>query len=165
MEKADIIKMVISVVIIIVLAIFIVNINKVITPKVPKIVEEQTVPTLNEPKSDTAVTGGIVTEENVEDYGQCFSKYGKSANTVVFVHSNYCPHCRNMMPIVEELEKEGYKFYWAESSDNEAIEIVNNCFNNLLTGYVPQFICPKTGKEQTGGMGKADLKEFADNCR
>ena len=160
MEKTDIIKTVISIVIIIVLAVLVVNINKVITPKAPG-VEEQTVPTLNGPESDTAVTGVAVTEEAVKDYGQCFSK---DPSTIVFVYSNSCPYCKGMMPIVQEWEKEGYKFYWAESSNSEARDIVSNCFNDLLSGYVPQFICPKTGKEQTGGMSKADLKKFADDC-
>lgn len=146
MEKTNIIKTIVSVIVIVVLAVFIVNINKLISLKAQSIVEEPIAP----------ITGGDVT-----DYGKCFDK---DPSTVVFVHSNSCPHCRSMMPIIEELEKEGYKFYWAESSDNEAREIINNCFSDLLSGYVPQFICPKTGKEQTGGMGKDELKGFADSC-
>lgn len=149
MEKIDIMKTIVSVIVIILLAVFIVNINKLVSPKVQNIVEEPITP----------ITSGVVT-----DYGKCFSRYGESSTTIVFVHSNYCPHCRSMIPIIEEMEKGGYKFYFAESSDSEAREIVSNCFSNLLSGYVPQFICPKTGKEQTGGMSKADLKKFADDC-
>ncbi len=144
MEKAYITKTIISIIIIIALTIFIANINKLIPPKV-QTTQEATTPT----------TKAVI------NYGECFSE---NPSTVVFVHSNSCPHCRTMMPIIEELEKEGYKFYWAESSDSEARDVINNCFSNLLGGYVPQFICPKTGKEQTGGMSKADLKKFADNC-
>lgn len=147
MEKKDSIKTIISIVVIVALAVFIVTINKLIPQK--KLINNPTLP----------ITGALVTE-----YGKCFSNYGESPTEIVFVHSNYCPYCRNMMPIVEELEKEGYKFYWAESSDNKAKDVVTNCFSDLLSGYVPQFICPKTGKEQTGEMGKDELKGFADNC-
>jgi len=142
MGKKDIIKSVISIVVIIVLAVLIVNANKLISPK--------------RAQEPTAPASGAIT-----DYGECFNK---DPTTVVFVHSNYCPHCRDMMPIIEELEKEGYKFYWAESSDSEAREIVNNCFSELLSGYVPQFICPNMGEEQTGAMSKDELKGFADDC-
>lgn len=141
-----IIKTIASIVVIVALAILIVNINKLVSLKGANVVKEPGTPT----------TGGAVT-----DYGGCFSE---DPSTVVFVHSNYCPHCRDMMPIVEELEKEGYKFYWAESSDSEAGEIVSNCFSDLLSGYVPQFICPATGEERTGAMSKAELKEFAGGC-
>lgn len=150
MEKKDITKTVISIIIITMLAVLIVNINKLIAPKRAEAVEEQI----------TSVTGRAVT-----DYDKCFSDYGNDPSKIVFIHSNSCPHCRNMMPIIKELEEEGYKFYWAESSDNKAREIVSDCFSDLLSGYVPQFICPKTGKEQTGGMTKSDLKKFADECK
>jgi len=143
MGKKDLTKTIVSIIVVVVLAVFIVNINKVISPKVP-------------------LSEGIQTTGNsVIDYGECFDK---DPSTIVFVHSNGCPHCRNMMPIIEELEEEGYKFYWAESSDSEAIEVVDNCFSDLLSGYVPQFICPATGKEQTGSMSKDELKYFADSC-
>ena len=143
MGKKDLIKSGISVLVIIVLAVLIVNANNLISPRA---VQEQDMP----------ASGGSVT-----DYGECFSE---NPSTVVFVHSNGCPHCRNMVPIIEELENEGYGFYWAESSDSESREMVNSCFAELLGGYVPQFICPATGKEQTGGMSKEELKKFADSC-
>jgi len=95
----------------------------------------------------------------------CLSDYGITGNTIIFIHSNSCPHCQKMMPIVKELEQEGYTFYWAESSNQEASSIVNSCLSDLMTGYVPQFICPSTGQEKTGEMSKSDLKTFADNCK
>jgi thiol-disulfide isomerase/thioredoxin len=144
MGKKNTTKSIVSALIIIALAVLIVNANKLVSPKVPG--EEPTKP---------------IGSESVVDYENCFSE---DPSTVVFVYSNSCPYCNNMKPIIEELEKEGYKFYWAESSDSEARDIVSSCFNDLLSGYVPQFICPKTGKEQTGAMSKADLKKFADDC-
>ena len=141
--KNDLIKSAVSVLVIIILAVLIVNANKLISPKA---VQEQDMP---------------ASEGSVKDYEECFSE---DPSTVVFVYSNSCPYCNNMKPIINELENEGYNFYWAESSDTEAREVVNSCFAELLGGYVPQFICPATGKEQTGAMSKEELKKFADDC-
>lgn len=146
MGKNDIVKSIASVVVIIVLAVLVVNANKLISPKA--------VNTIQEPSAQ-------ISGESVIDYGECFDK---DPSTVVFVYSNSCPYCNNMKPLIRELEDVGYKFYWAEGSDSEAREVINNCFSDLIGGYVPQFICPATGKEQTGAMSKAELKAFADSC-
>lgn len=145
MGKNNITKSIISVLVIIVLAVLIANVNSLISPKAANAQQQ------------TERAGAA----SAKDYGECFNK---EPGTIVFVHSTYCPHCQNMMPIVKGLEGEGYKFYWAESSDSEAKEIVTGCFSDILSGYVPQFICPATGKEYTGEMSKAELKMFADEC-
>jgi len=159
MKKTELAKTIISILVIVVLAVFIVNINKVFSPTAG-IKNEEQITRAADVKSE-----GLPSDTSVIDESTCFGKYGQSQNTVVFVHSNYCPHCKNMVPIIEELEGEGYKFYWAESSGSEAGEVISNCFGDLLSGYVPQFICPKTGKEQTGEMSKLELKDFANACR
>jgi len=144
MKNTDVIKSVVSIAVIIALAVLIVNMDKMVpTQNLPKVAEDSIAPA------------------SKVDYGECFSE---SPDTVVFIHSNSCPHCRTMMPIIQELEGEGYEFYWAEGSDYEAREVITNCLSDLVGGYVPQFICPKTGVEQTGAMSKAELKKFADNC-
>ncbi len=142
----DVTKTIASIVVIVLLAVLIANMNTMILQKAPKTAEEGQ---------------DMLSRGNVSDYGECFNK---DPSTIVFLYSNSCPYCKSIMPIIEELEKEGYKFYWAESSDSEAGEIVSNCFNDLLSGYVPQFICPATGEEKTGAMSKAELKGFADDC-
>ena len=142
------IKIASSITAIIVLAILIVNIDKLIPSSTSNAIE-QPIAKLT---------------EDLTDYAACFSNYGQPPSAVVFVHSNSCPHCRSMMPIIEELEDEGYQFFWAEGSDSKAEEIVSTCFSNLLSGYVPQFICPNPGEEETGEMSKAELKSFADKC-
>jgi hypothetical protein len=147
MGKNDLIKSAIAILVIIILAVLIANVNKLISPKVPVTSEGLATDTTN--------------IKETRDYGECFEK---DLNTVIFVYSNSCPYCNKMKPLIEELEGEGYKFYWAESSDSEAKEIVSGCFSDLLGGYVPQFICPATGTEKTGAMSKNDLKKFADNC-
>jgi len=150
MGKKDLMKSAIAVLVIIVLAVLIVNVDKIITPKVPSVVDEG----VNLGTGDAKIGN-----EAIEG---CFSE---SPDTVVFVYSNSCPYCNKMKPFVNELEDEGYKFYWAEGSDSEAREVITNCFSDLLGKYVPQFICPATGKEQTGAMSKDELKKFADDCR
>ena len=94
----------------------------------------------------------------------CITKYGLTKDTVIFVYSDSCPHCQNMKPLVTELEDAGYSFYWAGGSDSNAYEMLNECFADIMTGYVPQFICPD-GVEHTGEMPIEDLKNFADKCR
>jgi len=144
--KKDMIKSIISLAVIIVLAVLIVNMNKFISPNVPNAAEV----------GDSPLTDG-----SQVDYGECFSE---DLSTVLFVYSNTCPYCNQMKPIVKELEDEGYGFYWAEGSDSSAMGVISTCFSDLIGGYVPQFICPSNGQEQTGAMDKADLKKFADDC-
>ena len=146
MEKGDIIKSILSILVIIILAVLILNADKLISPR-KRVVGEDSI---------TPLSGGAV-----RDYRDCFSD---DPSAIVFLHSNSCPHCRSMMPIIEELEEEGYNFYWAESSDSEARDVISNCFSDIIGGYVPQFICPATGNEQTGAMSKDNLREFADDC-
>jgi hypothetical protein len=140
----SILKVLLSVFVILIFAYLIVNVNSIVPPR-KVMASEQGTSTLNE---------GI-------SYDECFQE---DPSTIVFVHSNSCPHCRNMMPIVRELEGEGYKFYWAEGSDIEARAVIEGCFSDILSGYVPQFICPSNGKEQTGEMSKEELRSFSEEC-
>lgn len=155
MVKKDTIKTIISIAVIIVLAIIITSVNNMVFSK-----------SLGELETGARVESGVSEGgdglNSNGDYSGCFSH---SQDTVVFVYSNSCPYCNQMKPIVKELESEGYKFYWAEGSDKEAREIIDGCFSDLTGGYVPQVICPATGKEQTGAMDKSSLKRFADNCK
>jgi len=103
-----------------------------------------------------------ITISEVDD--DCITKYRLTKDTVIFVYSDSCPHCQNMKPLVKELEDAGYNFHWATGSDSNVYEMLNECFADIMTGYVPQFICPN-GAEHTGEMPIEDLKEFADKCR
>jgi len=138
-------------VIIILLAILVVNLDKIL-PK-PNI-------SFNTPKKNTQSSGTPMV-----DASTCVGKYGVSEGTIIFVHSNSCPHCRDMVPILEKLESQGYQFYWAEGSNQDANKFVTDCFSDIMAGYVPQFICPKTREEHTGSMPESNLKQFADNCK
>ena len=117
MKKNTSIKIIISVVIIIALAAFIVNINSII-PQAP---------TLSQNLSG-------------QNYSDCFSQ---SPDTLVFVYSNTCPHCQAMKPIVQELQQEGYKFYYAESTDPQARDLVTGCFGDLQRAQRIQGRCQR----------------------
>ncbi|MBW2982364.1 hypothetical protein KY343_05775 [Candidatus Woesearchaeota archaeon] len=75
---------------------------------------------------------------------------------IIFAHSLSCPHCRNMMPIIEELEAEGYEFYWAEGGSISG-KSVHDCYSEVMTGYVPQFICSSNKETIGGAMPKENL--------
>jgi len=110
------------------------------------------------PKSEiTPITASAVDNE-------CITKYDIPRDAVIFVYSDSCPHCANMKPLVKDLEEQGYNFYWATGSDSKSQELLNNCFADVMKGYVPQFICPN-GVEHTGAMSIENLREFADKCR
>ncbi|MBW2982405.1 peptidylprolyl isomerase [Candidatus Woesearchaeota archaeon] len=94
----------------------------------------------------------------------CIDDYGISKDTIIFYHATWCPHCQDMMPIVRDLENEGYKFFWAESSSKDS-SIIVDCFREVIQGGVPEFICAGTNEFELGAMSKGELKKFADKCR
>jgi len=94
----------------------------------------------------------------------CIGSNGISEDTIIFYHADWCPHCNNMVSVIRDLEKEGYKFFWAETSEEEG-NIVRECFSNVLTGGIPEFICAGTSNYKLGEMSKAVLRDFAENCK
>jgi len=102
-------------------------------------------------------TGSVVSDS-------CYSDYGLSSDTVIFYHADWCPHCSNMMSVVEKLEEEGYDFHWAETSSKEGVDVVDSCFSNVLQGGVPQFICAGNKEYKLGEISKESLEDFANNC-
>ena len=102
-----------------------------------------------------------------ETTADCLERYNTSENTVMFYHTTSCPHCQNMMPLVEELQGQGYKFLWINANDAENRKVADECLSGVLKlgGGVPQFACPATGALQLGEFPSIDaMKEFATNC-
>jgi len=97
--------------------------------------------------------------------GDCIGNYDLDSDAVIFYHASWCPHCKNMVPIVNELKEEGYNFHWAESESGEGVDVVVECFQDVLQGGVPQFICAGTKDYKMGEMSKSALKAFADECK
>lgn len=83
---------------------------------------------------------------------------------VIFVHSINCPHCQTMMPIIEDMEEEGYKFFWAESSTEEKKD-TRDCYGDVLSGAVPEFICSSNKEKLVGARPKEELIAWInENC-
>jgi len=80
---------------------------------------------------------------------------------IVFIYSLECPHCQKMAPIVKELEEEGYEFFWAESGSVDGKKAYD-CYSEIPSGYIPQFICNNNNETIDGYMEKEELKEWID---
>jgi parvulin-like peptidyl-prolyl isomerase/glutaredoxin len=96
---------------------------------------------------------------------ECIKKYSLKGDAIVFYHADWCPHCTKMKSIVEELENEGFEFYWAEVDDKEAAAVIGNCFKDVVEKGVPEFICAGTKEMKMGEISKTALKSFAEKCR
>ena len=99
----------------------------------------------------------------------CLAGYGVSLGTVAFYHASWCPHCLKMAPWVENTEKLGYRFLWAQIDDpgNRNATIAAECLSSVLKlgEGIPQFACPSNGKLQIGEFpSEADLVKFAADC-
>lgn len=110
------------------------------------------------------ITGAAVADIPAAD-SECIEKYDISPDTVVFYHADWCPHCQNMRPIVQELEAEGYNFHWAETSTGEGMEVISDCLKDAIQQGVPEFVCAGTKEVKVGEMPKENLKSFADKCK
>ncbi|MBW2978045.1 SurA N-terminal domain-containing protein [Candidatus Woesearchaeota archaeon] len=100
-----------------------------------------------------------------EGSNECIRKYGLSDETIIFYHANWCPHCKDMVPIVEELEGEGYRFAWVDVEESGAMAVINDCFSDVVGQGVPEFICAGNKELKMGAMSKSALKKFADSCQ
>ncbi|MAG47884.1 hypothetical protein CL617_04725 [archaeon] len=84
------------------------------------------------------------------------------ANELVEYYGTACPHCVEMAPLIEKLEKE-------EKIKIKKLEVWHNAANakkfqeadNGFCGGVPFFINTKTGKKVCGSMTYAKLKAWA----
>jgi len=171
-EKKDLGLLISSVLGIVVIFVLLFNINNIFTTPdmdLDEIQQQQTeaIETAMDDSSGEKM-GGITSEASTvfdsSEYQDCMEQLGEDPYQVVFYHSNSCPHCKAMKPIVQELEAQGYKFLWAESSDASSMQVISSCFREVLSGYVPEFICPSSGETHIGGMSSEELAAFADAC-
>lgn len=89
-----------------------------------------------------------------------------SPNVVYFIHADWCPHCQKMKPWVQQLEGEGYEFFWAESSNTSAIQIATSCLQGIAKmQYIPEFVCISNRGDHVGEFASIDeMRAFADEC-
>lgn len=110
---------------------------------------------------------------NEDAVAECAVSYNLTTETVIFFHSNSCGWCAKMKPGVEQLQNEGYSFYWVEVSDSEAMKVVEDCIQDYMTsGSVPQFICVKNGgikvgafTDESGNLDLEAMRKYADDCK
>ncbi|MDI6730617.1 MAG: FKBP-type peptidyl-prolyl cis-trans isomerase [Candidatus Altarchaeum sp.] len=98
----------------------------------------------------------------------CLKEYGIDKGTVIFYHTDWCPHCQKMKPWVQNLTDKGYKFFSVEAEkEPDKVEIVVKCASNEINmgGGIPQFGCVANGKSHSGEfMSIEDMKNFAEEC-
>ena len=70
-----------------------------------------------------------------------------------------------MKPIVKELENEGFSFAWVETEDSQAMNIIKDCFSDVVGRGVPEFICAGSKEVKMGAQSKSALKSFAESCQ
>ena len=162
-SKKDNILVITSIIGIILIIVLILNINNIFkTPDIDTSRINNKLASLNQSISDSSTPLTRISLSS--NYAKCAKSYNISPDSIIFFHSNSCPHCAAMKPIVRSLESQGYNFFWAESSDSDAMKIMRKCFSELMSGYVPEFICSSNGKVHTGKLSEAELKNFAEKC-
>lgn len=102
--------------------------------------------------------------EEIEKYSSCSLKNNVTKDTTLFIYLDSCPYCKKMKPIVNSLELDGYSFKWISADNNEGKKLLRDCFSDVLTGAVPQFICAKNGETIVGEMPLEKLQEFSVAC-
>lgn len=118
-----------------------------------------------ENKTDEEIINDIeteVTEINTEE-NSCIQDYGVSVDTIIFYYAGWSPRSKAMIPIVNELASEGYDFYMAEI-DTDNVKIVNDCFSDVISEHIPEFVCAGSKMMTAGEMSKESLQKFADEC-
>lgn len=93
----------------------------------------------------------------------CAQKNKIDESSIIFVYTDSCTFCQNMKPIVQDLSKD-YSFEMVNAMESESQKLLKSCFEELVTGSIPQVICPKYGTQKTGALNKEELTEFANSC-
>ncbi|MFH1470982.1 MAG: hypothetical protein ABIF01_04490 [Candidatus Micrarchaeota archaeon] len=96
---------------------------------------------------------------------ECLASYGLDPALPVFTYLPTCPHCANMKPIMQELDKSGYPVSWVDRSQVSENVMVTKCLKGAVQGVVPQLICPKTLSQKTGELLESEALRFIETCR
>ncbi len=111
---------------------------------------------------------GIYLKSNIKTI-ECLNKYHITTDTVIFYHTDWCPHCQKMKPWVQNLTDEGYKFFSVEAEkEPNKVKIVKECASKEINtgGGIPQFGCPSNGELHVGEFSSiSDMENFAKKCK
>ncbi|MEM4331806.1 MAG: thioredoxin family protein [Candidatus Micrarchaeia archaeon] len=91
---------------------------------------------------------------------QCLSSKGYTG--FVFIYSTSCPHCRNMMPIIDALSGRRYNITKVNVADSGKINEIMACVK--LQPYVPQFLCTNNGEIEIGEMSEQEVIDLYGKC-
>ncbi len=98
----------------------------------------------------------------------CLEKNNVSKNGVVFYYADWCPYSQRMIPWVQALQAEGYKFEWVEVSDANRTMLTDECLGGIIqfAAGVPQFACPASNSLHIGEFDtQNDMRDFAQKCK
>jgi len=120
------------------------------------------------PENQT-IEGIFVIEGNglSDDVGACLENYSINASQIFFIYSDTCTYSNEMKPLVQDLEKKGYKVVWANVKNATIMQIASTCLSEIMRYEgTPEFICPSTNTSVTGAFASADeLENFAGGCK
>jgi len=124
------------------------------------------------PRGSTTLTSPSGQSDNIQtpqlDLFACLAKYNVSKNSVIFYYAESCPYSQEMMPWVQALETEGYKFEWVEASDQKKLGLTDECLGGIIqfAEGVPQFACPASNSLHIGEFDtQNDMRDFAQKCK
>jgi hypothetical protein len=108
----------------------------------------------------------------LERVTNCVGDYGIEPGTVVYhTSSRQCPVCAGTDKAANELigleydDSVKYRVYSIDHADSQEKKILSDCFRAFDDiDYVPQLLCPVTGKDLTGEFTLSQAREFADQC-
>lgn len=95
----------------------------------------------------------------------CLAKYGIDEG-VVFIYADWCPHCQDMKPLVQQLQREGFSVYLAPSTNSTVVGYLRECLSGIAQlRYIPEFVCPSNGKSKVGKFSNIDeMRAFFQAC-
>lgn len=109
-----------------------------------------------------------VLRANIGNAGECFSKYGIEADTVIYYYSMNCPGCDEVDEYLSELAELDYdgkpytvrRILMGDSSDR-----LPECAAGYYDiGTVPQLFCPSNLQSKKGKLDLGVIRDFAEDC-
>ena len=110
--------------------------------------------------------------EEIDRAATCAEKHGIDKNSIIYHYvTKGCNTCVRTTPIINELsglmydDTQRYNVKLLDHNKKDELNILNDCFSSIVNlDYVPQIICPATGKDLSGDFTLSILRDFADAC-
>ncbi|MFW6046254.1 MAG: peptidylprolyl isomerase [Candidatus Woesearchaeota archaeon] len=112
-----------------------------------------------EPEDDSSLNQE---ETQLSESEECYAE-DDLADSVLYIYDDGCPHCQDMLPIVDELITEGHAIEKVNTKDRQTIDTIMSCSPGQISG-VPAYVCPTTGESFAGAVSKSELEDFIAEC-